>query len=158
MHHVLGARPEFAVPITRMLRFFWPKIGGGVQSALHAIAQRPELSVLYERLGLIETTHAGFGALVKAFTQLDMEIYLGVALNSDGHSTDHWLHTITVPTLVTLGRSDVITPSVSAEPLFEVIPNVKLVNFEGSHFPMFEEPGRLTVLLRRLLKQVVEVL
>lgn len=154
MHHVLGARPEYAFPITKGLRFIWPKIGGLPQRAIHALAARPELSVLYERLGLVDTTHAGFADLVKAFTLLDMEIYLGVALRSDNHSTDHWLHTIDVPTLVTLGNSDAITPSASAEPLFRVIPSAEVVVFEGSHFPMFEEPGRLTVLLRQWLNRV----
>ena len=153
MHHVCGAKPEFAFPATHFLKFLLSKVGRGPQQLIHKIARRPELSVLYERLGLIHTTHAGFGDLVEAFTLLDLEIYLGVALQSDAHSTDHWLHTINVPTLVTLGLSDVITPSASAAPLFSVIPTATVEIFDGSHFPMFEAPGRLTVLLRQLLQQ-----
>ena len=157
MHHVLGAKPEIAFPVTRLLRFVFSKVGQTPQHLIHHIARRPELSVLYERLGLVHTTHAGFGALVQAFTLLDLERYLGVALQSDAHSTDHWLHTIDVPTLVTLGLSDVITPSASAAPLFTAIPSATIEYFEGSHFPMFEAPGRLTVLLRQLLQQTAHL-
>ena len=151
MHHVLGARPELAFPVTRLLKLLFSTIGRTPQKLIHAVAERPALSVLYERMGLIDTTHAGFGALVKAFTLLDFDMYLGVALSSDAHSTDHWLHTVEVPSLVTLGLRDVITPPDSAEPLFRVMPSVQIEIFEGSHFPMFEEPGRLTVLLREFL-------
>ena len=50
------------------------------------------------------------------------------------------LHTIKAPTLVTVGRTDWVTPVSSAEVIANGIPNSRLVIFEKSgHSPQFEE-------------------
>ena len=156
MHHVMNGRSEIAFPVTRLLKATVGRYGRVPQRLLSRFARSPIFSIASERVGLVDTTHPGFGALVEAFLQLDLEAYLSVALQADEHSTDHWIHTIDVPTLVTLGLRDAITPERSARPWFEMIPDVEIESFEGSHFPMFEAPGTLTVKLRRLLKRAYE--
>ena len=50
------------------------------------------------------------------------------------------LATVTCPTLVTVGRTDWITPVSSAETIASLIPNSKLVVFEKSgHSPQIEQ-------------------
>ena len=61
-----------------------------------------------------------------------------------------------MPTLVTLGTRDMITPERTARPWFEMIPGVDIVRFEGSHFPMFEAPATLTVTLLGLIERAHE--
>ena len=153
MHHVLNGRSEIAFPVTRLLKATIGRYGRTPQRWLSGRVRSPAFSILAERVGLVESTHPGFGALVEAFLRLDLEAYLGIALQSDEHSTDHWIHTIDVPTLVTLGTRDAITPERTARPWFEMIPGVDIVRFEGSHFPMFEAPATLTVKLLSLIQR-----
>lgn len=63
------------------------------------------------------------------------------------------LHKISVPTLVTVGRHDWITPVVCSELIAEKIPNSKLVIFENSgHSPQNEENEKYLKLVREFLQ------
>ena len=153
MHHVLFGHRSASVRLTKFTRFAVPVLEKLVVGPLGRIARRPEVPVLFERLGLIDTPHSGFGDLVAQFTTLNLKRYLSVALAADAQVTQHWLHTIHVPTLVTLGRNDRITPILQSLPLFKTIPNARIEIFEGSHFPMFEAPATLTKQLLTLVER-----
>ena len=63
------------------------------------------------------------------------------------------LHKISVPTLVTVGRHDWITPVVCSEVIAEHIPKSKLVIFENSgHSPQHEENAAYLKLVRDFLE------
>ncbi|MGN8646256.1 alpha/beta fold hydrolase [Gracilibacillus sp. HCP3S3_G5_1] len=63
------------------------------------------------------------------------------------------LHNISVPTLVTVGRHDWITPVICSEIIAEQIPKSKLVIFENSgHSPQIEENEAYIALVRDFLK------
>jgi proline iminopeptidase len=62
------------------------------------------------------------------------------------------LHEITVPTLVTVGRHDWITPVEASEEIAAHIPNAELVIFEESgHSPDLEENERFVAVVRDFL-------
>lgn len=62
------------------------------------------------------------------------------------------LHTITAPTLVTVGRDDWIVPVPASEEIARLIPNAKLVVFEESgHSPQLEEPEKFQRVVREFL-------
>jgi len=62
------------------------------------------------------------------------------------------LSTVTCPTLVTVGRTDWITPVSSAETIASLIPNSKLVVFEKSgHSPQIEEFDLFQKVMREFL-------
>lgn len=62
------------------------------------------------------------------------------------------LHRITCPTLVTVGRSDWITPVSSSEQIANLVPNARLVVFEESgHSPQIEEAARWQQVVREFL-------
>jgi proline iminopeptidase len=66
------------------------------------------------------------------------------------------LPSITVPTLVTVGRSDWVTPVSAAETIASLIPNAKLVVFEKSgHSPQIEERELFLSVVRDFLDGVV---
>ncbi|MGI2327591.1 alpha/beta fold hydrolase [Planococcus sp. YIM B11945] len=68
---------------------------------------------------------------------------------------DNDLHKIAVPTLVTVGRHDWITPVECSELIAEKIPNSQLVIFENSgHSPQQEENEAYLQLVREFLSQV----
>ena len=66
------------------------------------------------------------------------------------------LPSVRCPTLVTVGRSDWITPVSSAETIASLIPGAQLVVFERSgHSPQIEEAGKFQSVLRDFLGQVL---
>ena len=86
----------------------------------------------------------------KTFEDFAMDVYVPMWGPSefayDGNLSD-WnrvdrLHEIRVPTLITVGRHDELTPSCS-EQIQQEIPHSELVVFEeGSHMTFWEEPER----------------
>jgi proline iminopeptidase len=65
------------------------------------------------------------------------------------------LHEVTCPTLVTVGRTDWITPVSSAETIASLIPNSELVVFEKSgHSPQYEEYDLFQSTMRQFLAGV----
>jgi proline-specific peptidase len=74
--------------------------------------------------------------------------------NKPAFDLDGDLYKITVPTLVTVGRHDWITPVESSELIASKIPNAKLVIFEKSgHSPQLEENESYLKLVREFLKK-----
>jgi proline iminopeptidase len=66
------------------------------------------------------------------------------------------LPALTCPTLVTVGRTDWVTPVSSAETIAALIPNAKLVVFEKSgHSPQFEEAELFQQTMRDFLAEAV---
>ena len=62
---------------------------------------------------------------------------------------------VTAPTLVTVGRTDWVTPVSSAETIASLIPNAELVVFERSgHSPQMEEAERFQAVMREFLAGV----
>jgi proline iminopeptidase len=65
------------------------------------------------------------------------------------------LHEVTCPTLVTVGRTDWITPVSSAETIASLIPHSQLVVFERSgHSPQYEEYDLFQATMREFLAGV----
>lgn len=65
------------------------------------------------------------------------------------------LPSVTAPTLVTVGRTDWVTPVSSAETIASLMPNAELVVFEHSgHSPQMEEVERFQAVMREFLSRV----
>jgi len=66
------------------------------------------------------------------------------------------LPSVTVPTLVTVGRRDWVTPVSSSETIAALIPNAELVIFEKSgHSPQFEERDEFQRVIRDFLDRAI---
>ena len=100
--------------------------------------------------------------VVKTFEDFAMDVYVPMWGPSefafDGNLAD-WdrvdrLHEIGVPTLITVGRYDELTPACS-EQIHERIPDSRLVVFEdGSHMTFWEEPQRYLQVVDDFLRSV----
>jgi proline iminopeptidase len=100
--------------------------------------------------------------VVKTFEDFAMDVYVPMWGPSefcfDGNLSD-WdrvdrLHEIRVPTLITVGRHDELTPACS-EQIHERIPGSRLVVFEdGSHMTFWEETERYLQVLDEFLRSV----
>jgi proline iminopeptidase len=65
------------------------------------------------------------------------------------------LPNVTAPTLVTVGRTDWVTPVSAAETIASLMPNAELVVFERSgHSPQMEEAERFQAVMREFLARV----
>jgi proline iminopeptidase len=76
--------------------------------------------------------------------------------NMPGFDLKPRLPGVRCPTLVTVGRTDWITPVSSAETIAELIPDSRLVIFERSgHSPQFEEAARFQEVMREFVHEVL---
>lgn len=65
---------------------------------------------------------------------------------------------VIAPTLITVGRTDWITPVACSEQIASLIPDSRLVVFEKSgHSPQIEEAEAWTAAVRRFLTEVCPV-
>lgn len=75
------------------------------------------------------------------------------------HNLKHYdlkpmLPSLKIPTLITVGRHDWITPVSCSETIHRLIPNSRLVIFENSgHSPQLEEPERFQAVVREFLAE-----
>jgi len=77
------------------------------------------------------------------------------AVNQPNYDIKPLLPRITCPTLVTVGRSDWITPVASSRTIVDLIPNARLVVFENSgHSPQIEEADLWRKVVRDFLSEV----
>ncbi|MEV6964153.1 alpha/beta hydrolase [Hamadaea sp. NPDC051192] len=77
------------------------------------------------------------------------------AVNQPNYDIKAQLPRITSPTLVTVGRSDWITPVASSQTIVDLIPGSRLVVFENSgHSPQIEEADLWRATVREFLSEV----
>ena len=77
------------------------------------------------------------------------------AVNLPGYDLKPLLPQITAPTLVTVGRTDWITPVSCSETIVELVPDARLAVFEKSgHSPQIEEAEAWTATVRAFLHEV----
>ena len=99
---------------------------------------------------------------VKAAAQVEAGIYRHEAHNwcfqhnMPGYDLKPQLPGVRCPTLVTVGRTDWITPVSFAETIAALIPDSRLVIFEKSgHSPQREEAGKFQAVLREFIREVL---
>jgi proline iminopeptidase len=100
--------------------------------------------------------------VVKTFEEFALDVYVPMWGPSEFAYTGNlgdWdrvdeLHRIRVPTLITVGRHDELTPACS-EQIHERLPDSRLVVFEeGSHMTFWEEPDRYLQVVDDFLRSV----
>jgi proline iminopeptidase len=80
------------------------------------------------------------------------------SVNLPGYDLKPKLPSVTVPTLVTVGRTDWITPVSCSQTITDLIPQSELVVFEKSgHSPQIEEAELWTATVREFLHRVAPV-
>src|SRR3546814_70402 len=77
------------------------------------------------------------------------------SVNLPAYDLKPQLPSIAAPTLVTVGRTDWITPVSCSETIVDLIPNARLAIFEKSgHSPQIEQADEWTATVRRFLHEV----
>lgn len=68
-----------------------------------------------------------------------------------GFNSAGWLHSLTMPALVVIGKDDKIIPIVEAEKLHQLLPYSRLVKLDSGHLPMYEDYTGLNRAIKELL-------
>lgn len=141
---VFGALLRLGKPLT-------PVIGPILTVALTMDAT---LSLLKHTKLLAENAEF-FAHVLRDFSTLDWGVYADMMLLLNEHSAAPYLPTVTVPTLITAGTGDRMTPVETARRLQAAIPGAELfVIPNGTHYTLTEYPEIVNLRIERFLRRL----
>ena len=95
-----------------------------------------------------------FKVMVKDFRYLDWDVYFNMMLQYNEHSALPYLEKVNVPTLITAGTKDKMTPVATAEFMRDHIKGSELFIIpNGTHYTVAEYPEILNLRLDKFLRQ-----
>lgn len=82
-----------------------------------------------------------FMPYLEAMARMDVRVFLAMLAAAGAHSSEDWLPTVDVPTLVVSGARDGFTPPVRSREMAAAIPGAELLEIEdGTHTAPIERP------------------
>jgi pimeloyl-ACP methyl ester carboxylesterase len=141
---------------TRGLTRAMAHVADRFQPALRPVFRHPRLARLAGALGVVRGNVEAFGPAVAAWQDLDLRRYLEMTLWADEHLTSDMHESVEVPTLITAGERDVITPPRVARLLHERIARSELLLIpDSTHYAIIERPGFCAQSIDRFLRQAL---
>ncbi len=126
-----------------------PRLAALYKPPLRRLLNRPISQTIFDKIGFVQDGHEHLQKMAQEIIELDLSTYLKVACAADAHATESWLHTVDIPVFMTVGSHDWLTPARQILPAFTKLPNASLHHFDGTHFPLLEEPRRIAEILGR---------
>ncbi len=112
-----------------------------LKPAARLLMRHPRFPDLLAALGFLSGPPGFFPHVLDRFATNDWRRYFTLMLALNRHSAAPYLSSIRVPTLVTGGTRDTLTPPVNARRLAAALPNAELVLIpDGTHYAMLEHP------------------
>lgn len=131
-------------PAVRSLRALTPALAPLLLPALRLGARSPLSLWLSSLLGVVHGRPPSFQESLQAVLTLDYDVYLQMALHADKHDAEDLLPSVAVPTLVTAGDRDLITPPRVARHVAARIPGAEYFEIpRGTHYAVMEFPRLL---------------
>ncbi len=128
------------------------RLGPWVNRASRALLTRPGMSSFALGTGLLAKNSPLFVQLMAEFSRIDWARYFRLITLLNEHSAEHVLPTIRVPTMITAGTHDRMTPPALAEHMRAVVPGAELfVIPRGTHYAPVEFPDMLNDAIARFL-------
>jgi pimeloyl-ACP methyl ester carboxylesterase len=94
---------------------------------------------------------------LRQIVELDFSVLFKMMGEQRKHSTADFLPTITAPTLVLAGRSDLFTPPSVQQKMADLIPDSEIVWFsDGGHMLPIEEPAGIVAAMRDFMDRRVD--
>jgi pimeloyl-ACP methyl ester carboxylesterase len=91
--------------------------------------------------------------MVAPFATLDFGVYFHMMLLTDQHTAIPYLREVGVPTLVTAGTKDLMTPLETARLMAETIDGAELFIIpDGTHYTLAEYPEIVNLRLERFFR------
>jgi pimeloyl-ACP methyl ester carboxylesterase len=117
--------------------------GGPLQTVLRPLLHRRITARVAKALRFVkpEADLEHVQAAITSWRDMDVSRYMAMTLTADEHSTEDMLDTVRVPTLITAGDQDFLTPPLQAERLHQRIADSEYQLFEGTtHYAIMEKP------------------
>lgn len=116
--------------------------GKPLQTALRPLLHRRLTARVAKALNLVHADLDDVQAAITSWRDMDVPRYMAMTLTADEHTTADMLDSVRVPTLITAGDKDFLTPPVQAERLHERIADSEYQLFEGTtHYAIMEQPA-----------------
>ena len=136
----LLGKDALLLPLLAVLRRASPFVTS-VNRRLFAL---PGLAAWLHRTGLLARNPEAFAEVLAEFATIDWGRYLEVVAGLHEHSAASYLEHVTVPTLITAGTRDLLTPVAVAERMHRAIAGSELFVVEGgTHYTPTEFPEAL---------------
>ena len=125
-----------------------------VQPVLKPLFRQKALARAVGALGLVRANVDGFAPALAAWEGLDLRRYFLMTLTADEHRTSDMLDTVSVPTLITCGDKDVLSPPRHAHALHTQIAGSELrVLPDTTHYAIIEKPDVLAQAIESFLEK-----
>lgn len=132
------------------------RFGGVVGPVFRAGLPRHGTVRALRRLGLIADNEDAFLEVLSQWSQLDFRRYFGMIRVLGRHSAETYLRDVAVPTVITAGTNDIMTPIATARHMAREIPDAELVVARGgTHYTPIEFPHLINQAVSRLLERTV---
>ena len=121
-----------------------------------AVLSAPWAVGLIRTLRLVTANEAFFAEVVKDFAKLDFPTYFQMILRMNEHSAREILPTVDVPTLITAGLADKMTPLSVSSFMHEQIRGSELFQVpDGTHYTTIEYPEIVNLKLEQFFRRRV---
>jgi pimeloyl-ACP methyl ester carboxylesterase len=135
------------------------RAGPAASFALNALSRRvlgaPGMSRVLARVGILAHDNGHFEEVLAEFSKVDWGRYFTMARLLHAHSAAAYLSHVRVPTLITAGTRDLLTPLRIAEEMHAKIPGSELYVVPGAtHYVVAEFPDLLTDRIGEFLERV----
>lgn len=115
--------------------------GAPLQATLRPILHRRLTARVAKALGIVHADIDHVQAAITSWRDMDVRRYMAMTLTADEHVTSDMVDTVRVPTLITAGDQDFLTPPIQAEGLHQRIADSEYRLFEGTtHYAILEKP------------------
>lgn len=107
------------------------------------------------RIHIVSDNFGFFSLLVRQFSKLDWNVYFKLMLTTNEHSAAEYLKEVEVPTLITAGTKDAMTPVTTAMEMHRSIRSSELFLVpNGTHYTICEYPEIINLRLEKFFRKI----
>lgn len=152
MRHTQVPFMHLVMPST--LRLLMP-MSGLFGLAFRAVLPRHPTVRALKAAGLVSGNVPFFVEVLRDWSMLNFRRYTEMTLNLNQHTAEPYLANVRVPTVITAGKRDIMTPVKTAKHMAALIPDAELmVSPRGTHYTLIEFPEFVNEALERLLVRI----
>lgn len=120
-----------------------------------ALGQKWAIALL-KKMRIVTANEEFFGEVAGEFRNLDFGFYFPMILGLSAHSARHILPKVKVPTLITAGDADAMTPLSAAREMQSLIEGSELfVVPDGTHYTTMEYPDIINAKIEEFIKEKI---
>ena len=152
LHSPFG--PGLGARLTRGATHLAALAADHLQPLMRPLFRKPALARTAVALGMVRGSQETFAPALAAWEKLDLGRYFRMTLTADEHVTSDMHGLVEVPTLITAGEKDLISPVRLAEELHQAISGSELLVIpDTTHYAIIEKPSFCARAIDRFLAE-----